>query len=936
MKHFLSLSMFCALFLLTACQAGEKQKGFSLPYEKYVLNNGLEVVLHEDASDPIVAVAIQYHVGSNREKPGKTGFAHFFEHMLFQRSENLKRNEYITKINDLGGSFNGGTWKDGTIYYEVVPNDALEKVLWMESDRMGFFINTVSQQGLEREIDVVINEKRQMVDNRPYGFTDDVIHKTLYPKGHPYSWTVIGEIADLQSSTVDDVKEFYHHYYAPNNATLVIAGNFNREEAKQWVEKYFGEIQSRNEIEKMDVQVAHLDKEIRLFHEDKFANMPELTLTYPSPEMYSKDAYALDILVNLLSEGKKAPIYKEVVDKQGLAPSIRMYNNPMELAGEISLSVRAFPGKSLNDVYAAIHTGMENFEQAGVNPEDLQRIKNMSETSFYQGISSVMSKAFQIANANVFGGTPDKMKYEVEMMNAVTADDVMRVFRTYIKDKPAVVTSFVPMGQTNLALAESAVATVTEEKLDSQSLKSEAGAIQDDDYERSPSSFDRTLEPALGTLSELNLPTIWNAAFANGMKVSGIEQNELPLVYFNIVIPAGSVSDTEGKAGLANLTAQLLREGTKNKTPEELEDAVKNLGASLHVYAGQTTATIAGNCLAKNVPALAGLIREMLMEPRWDEKEFERLKQQSLARLEENKVQPNSIVRNVFNRLLLGDNAFAISTMGKTETVNNITLEDVKAFYADYYVPAKSNLLITGNYSKADTEKAFAVLSDSWKDIEGKPVVIPTLAEPAKGGSLYFVDYPDSKQSVIMIGKRAMNRLSPDYYPAVIANYKLGDGSGSDLFRVLRLERGYTYGAYSFFNGAKDYGIFTASSSVQTSVTKNAIEVFKEMISGYGASFTEENLATTRNAMLRKRSGEYETIWSLLGILNDIVITGLPADYLKQEESTLKNITLEQLKAIITKEMNFNDMIVVVVGDAKTQLPTLQNTGLGKPILLEQ
>jgi zinc protease len=936
MKQILSLGALCSCLLMTGCQSDGASKDFSLPYEKYVLANGLEVVLHQDTSDPIVAVAIQYHVGSNREKPGKTGFAHFFEHMLFQRSENLKRNAFFNKIDDLGGSFNGGTWKDGTIYYEVVPNDALEKILWMESDRMGFFINTVTQEGLEREIDVVVNEKRQGVDNRPYGFTDDVIHRALYPHGHPYSWTVIGDIADLQGATVDDVKEFYGRYYAPNNATLVIAGHFDKEEIKPWVEKYFGEIASRDQVEKLSVQIPRLDREIRLFHEDKFANMPELSLIYPAPEMYNKDSYALDILVKLLSEGKKAPLYKEIVDGQKLAPSIRMYNNSMEIAGEVALTVRAFPGKPLDSVYAAIQKGLADFEQAGVDAADLQRIKNMSETQFYQGIGSVMSKAFQIASSNVFGGTPDKIIDDVAGINAVTAADVMHAYHTYIKGKPCVVTSFVPAGQTALALAESTVATVKEEQVESQSLQSEAGAIRDDDYERTPSGFDRSVEPALGTLSEINQPEIWTSALPNGIRAYGIEQNELPLVYFGIAIPAGAVGDTEGKSGLANLTAQLLREGTKNKTPEEFEDAVKNLGASLQISAGQTVTLINGNCLAKNVPALAALIKEMLTEPRWDEKEFERLKQQNLARLEENKAQPRVIAANVFYRLLLGDNAFATLVIGKTETVRNITLDDVKNFYAAYYGPKESRLLIAGDYSKQDTEKAFALLSDNWKDINNRPAALPALSEAAPGGKLYFVNYPDAKQSVIILGKRSVNRLSPDYYPAVIANYKLGDGAGSDLFRVLRLERGYTYGAYSYFDSTKDYGLFIASSSVQTSVTKNAIDIFKDLISNYAGNFTAENLETTRNALLRKQSGEYETIGSLLYILQNIVITGLPEDYMKREENTLKSITAEQIKDIITGEMNFDDMIVVVVGDEKTQLSTLKEAGFGEPILTEQ
>lgn len=928
-KHFFSFCFLLACILFVGCQPTEKQAGFKLEYEKFVLDNGLEVVFHEDHSDPIVAVAIQYHVGSNREKPGKTGFAHFFEHMLFQRSENLKRNEFFSKIDNLGGTFNGGTWKDGTIYYEVVPNDALETILWMESDRMGFFINTVTQQGLEREIDVVINEKRQMVDNLPYGHTDGVIHKALYPHGHPYSWTVIGEIADLQGATVEDVKEFYHHFYAPNNATLVLAGNFDRVKTKEWIEKYFGEINSRDEVEKPAVQRAQLDKEIRLFHEDKYANMPELTMTFSTPEMYHKDSYALDVLVRLLTHSKKAPLYKAVVEEAKLAPSVNMSNDPMELAGELSLTVRAFPGTSLDEVYAAIQKGMQDFETNGINPEDLQRIINLNETSYYQGLSSVMLKSFQIALANVFGGSPDMIAYELEQMNAVTADDVMRVFNTYLKGKPSVITSFVPMGQTNLALSGSTVAEVTEEALDNQAMKSEAGAIQDDDYLRTPSNFDRSIEPERGVLSTIPQPQIWNASFSNGMKAYGIEQHELPLVYFNIVIPVGTASDPDDKAGLANLTAQLLREGTANKTTEELEDAIRNLGASLSVSAGSTTTTISGNCLSRNVAAMAALVEEILLYPRWDEKEFERLKQQNITQLEERKVQPNAIASEVFNKLLLGDNGFTRPRLGTIEALQTITLQDIRQFYADYFASANSNLLITGSINRAETEKAFASLAQNWNITPAKVAQLPTLSEPAKGGNIYFVDYPDAKQSVIMLGKRAMNRLDPSFYPAEIANYKLGDGSGSELFRILRLERGYTYGAYSFFIASENFGTYLATSGVQTTVTKESIELFHDIISNYGENYTEEILRTTCNALLRKQGGQFETIYSLIGLLNDIVITGLPADYVQQNEQILRNITLEQTKEIITKELNFDDMIIVVVGDAKSQFPRLKEMNIG-------
>ena len=918
---------------LVGCTNGKK-KDFTLSYEKYVLDNGLEVVLHQDKSDPIVAVSILYHVGSNREKPGKTGFAHFFEHMLFQRSENLPRNAFFNKIDDLGGTFNGGTWGDGTIYYEQVPNDALEKVLWMESDRMGFFINTVSQQGLEREVDVVINEKRQTVDNKPYGHTGGVIKKALYPAGHPYSWTVIGETADLRTATIDDVKNFYNDFYAPNNATLVIAGDFDEKQTKEWVNTYFGEIKPRKEQAKPSVNIPTLDKEVRLMHEDKFANMPELTLTFPAAEMYNKDAYALDILTTLLASGKKAPLYKAIVEEKKLAPGVSMHISPSEIAGEVSLKVRAFPGKPLDEVYAAIQQGFKDFEAKGIDPQDLQRIKNMQETGFYSGISSIMDKAFQIATSNVFGGSPDKFLDEVKVLNDITEADILRVYDTYIKGKNCVITSFVPMGQNALALANSTVAAVTEEKTDDQEMKAASGAIVDEDYERTPSTFDRSKEPPLGILSEVRQPAIWRTTLTNDMHVYGIEQNEIPLVYFDLNIPAGAVSDTKGKEGTAALTAKVLREGTAQKSPEALEDALKNLGAQLSVSASRTETSISGHCLSKNLPALVELMKEMILQPRWDEKEFERLRQQSLTALEQEKTQPTAIAQKAFFRLELGDNALVNSAQGNTESLNNITIDDLKSFYATYYAPNVSKLMITGDVNKADTEAAFASLTKEWAKKETAPITLPAVGAAPREGKLFFIDYPDAKQSVILLGKQAMKRKDASFYPATIANYKLGEGGGSDLFRVLRLEHGYTYGAYSFFTSSKHYGLFIATSSVQTTVTKESIDLFKNIISDYGNQFTAEDLEVTRKAMLRKQCGANETLYSLVDRLFDIVVQELPEDYVQQEQQILKTITPETIKETIAKEMNFDDMIVVVVGDAKTQLARLKACGLGDPILI--
>src|SRR5690554_7852703 len=376
------LSMgFVACDKLRGKESGPQQEqDFSIEFEKYELENGLNVVLHQDDSDPIVSVAIQYGVGSNREKKGRTGFAHLFEHMLFQESENVGQDQFFKKIQDVGGTLNGGTWVDGTIYYEVVPKNALEMVMWLESDRMGFFINTVTESAFMNQQEVVQNEKRQRVDNNPYGHTRWVIDKHLYPEVHPYNWQVIGELEDLQKATVDDVHEFYDQFYGPNNATLVLAGDFEISEAKEMIEKYFGEIKRRQEVEPLKPQPVKLAETKRLYHEDNFATAPQLTMVWPTVEHYTDDAYALDVLGEILSQGKKAALYKVLVKEKDLTSRTTAYNSSNELAGDFRISITANNGVDLDTIEVGINEAFALFEKEGVTDRDLERIKAGLET----------------------------------------------------------------------------------------------------------------------------------------------------------------------------------------------------------------------------------------------------------------------------------------------------------------------------------------------------------------------------------------------------------------------------------------------------------------------------------------------------------------------------------------------------------------------------
>ena len=392
---------FLSAILLVSCNE-RQETPFKIDYEKYELDNGLTVILHEDKSDPIVSVAIQYHVGSNREIPGRTGFAHLFEHMLFQESQNVGQDQFFKKIQNAGGTLNGGTNKDGTVYYEVVPKNALETVLWLESDRMGWLLSTVTQAAFENQQEVVQNEKRQRVDNRPYGHSNYMMIKNMYPEDHPYNWTTIGELEDLQNATLKDVRDFYEEWYGPNNATMVIAGDIKKREVKQLVEKYFGEIKpgpDNGDPEPMPIQLSETKK---VYHEDNFARSPRLSMDFPTVDQGHFDAAALELLGQLLGEGKKAPLYKVIVEQKKLAPSLFSYSNTQEIAGTFNVTVTGFPTTNLTDVENAVHEAFNLFESDGFTIEDIERLKAKYETGFYNSISSVLGKGFQLARYNEY------------------------------------------------------------------------------------------------------------------------------------------------------------------------------------------------------------------------------------------------------------------------------------------------------------------------------------------------------------------------------------------------------------------------------------------------------------------------------------------------------------------------------------------------------
>jgi zinc protease len=932
MRKLSAILLVIITLVISSCKTEKKDAGITVPFEKYTLENGLTVILNEDKSDPIAAVAILFHVGSSRETEGKTGFAHLFEHMMFQKSENVGEDQLFKLIQGAGGELNGGTSYDNTMYYEVIPKNALEMVLWLESDRMGYLENTVTKSAFVNQQNIVQNEKRQSVDNAPYGHNEALILKNLYPKGHPYSWTVIGEMADLGNATVDDVKAFHKKYYSPNNATLVISGDINKEEVKALVAKYFAEIPKGETIEKRQPMPVSLASTVKLYHEDNFAKAPRLTMVYPAAENFSKDAYALDYLGELLSDGKKTPLYKVLVKDKKLTSNVMAGNRAQELTGTFRISVTANPGVSLKDVEKAIFESFDMFEKEGFTEQDLTRIKAKNETSFYGNFSSILIKAFVLGQYQMYKEKPEFYKEDFDATQAVTMADIKRVYEKYIKGKNYISTSFVPKGETAL-IAENAVnAGIVEEDV-TKAAEVKADVVAEEPIVKTPTKTDRSSQPKVGPDPEVTIPPVWTGSLANGIKISGITQTELPLVEYEIIIEGGHLLDEPSKAGLANLTAAVMNEGTKNKTPEELEDAIKLLGANIDVTAANENITISVSTLARNFENTIAIVEEMLFEPRWDEEQYNLAKSRIINNIKRNKANPSYLASTTLNKLIFGENnILATQLSGTEESVAALTIEDLKGFYDKNFSPSVARFVVTGDIDLARVEKALAGLNTKWQP---KEVVLPQakISEPPAKSQIYFVDVPGAKQSVIYIGAPSISRTNPDYYPAFVTNYKLGGSFNGVLNLILREEKGFTYGARSGFNGAKNYGTFTASSMVRTNSTLESVTIFKTEMEKYRKSIPQEYIDFTKSALLKGNARSFETLYDLLDMLNTMAMYGLPADYIKQEEAFVKSLTVEKQIELANKYIDPARMYYVVVGDAKTQLKELEKVGLGKPIL---
>lgn len=896
-----------------------------IPFEKYELDNGLTLIVHEDHSDPLVHVDVTYHVGSAREELHKSGFAHFFEHMMFQGSEHVADEEHFKIITDAGGTLNGSTNRDRTNYFETVPSNQLETVLWLEADRMGYLLPAVTQKKFEVQRATVKNEKQQNYDNRAYGQFREVNAEALYPYGHPYSWLTIGKLKDLDRVDVTDLKKFFLRWYGPNNATLTVGGDVDPKEVVQLVEKYFGNIPRGPEVKDMHLPPVTLDHDRYVSYVDKNIRFPALMFTYPTVPRYDEDEPALDFLSQILGTGKSSYFYKKFV-KTRKAIQASVFSPTSELAGEFTMFVLPFPGQTLSDFEGEMRKILEDFEKDGVSDEDLTKIKASYESDFINGLASVSGKVSQLASYETFAGDPNYIQKDLERYRAVTKDDIMRVFHKYIYHKPAVIQSVLPNDGTEPAKPDDFTAQATG---DNPYPTTNYSGLQY--HEPNGDTFDRSKQPEAGPAPLVKVPDYWKETLDNGLKVIGTNYEEIPVVNLQLTINGGhrlDMNDPE-KAGLASLTASMMNESTENYSAEDIQEELRKIGSSISVSAGDNETNVNIRTLKKHLDRTLELAREVIFHPKFDSTDFARVKKQQIEGIQSMYKDPASIAGLVYDRLLYGDeHIYSLPTSGIEETANRITLDDVRDFYNSYYAPDVSELVVVGDVDENEIMDKLGFL----KNWQAKNVSLPALPRPKAGEPtrIYLVDKAGAPQSQIRIGyvTDLPFDATGEYFKSTLMNYPLGGAFNSRINLNLREDKGWTYGARSYFDSDDNAGPFTASAGIKAAATDSAVYEFMHEITNYRDNgITDDELAFMRNSIGQRDARSYETPWQKARFLGQIVHYGLDKSFVDKQRQIIDSISKEEIDALAKKYLKTDRMYILVVGDAKSNREKLQKLG---------
>ncbi|PYT19205.1 MAG: peptidase M16 [Acidobacteria bacterium] len=894
-----------ALFVVACSVLHAESAAIDVPYQKFVLKNGLSLIVHEDHKAPIVAVNVWYHVGSKNERPGKTGFAHLFEHLMFGGSEHHQR-RYIEAMEPIGATdLNGTTNSDRTNYFENVPTSALDYTLWLESDRMGHMLGAIDQKTLDLQRGVVQNEKRQG-ENQPYGLAYELITKATYPPGHPYSWTVIGSMDDLNAASMSDVQEWFKTYYGPSNAVLVLAGDIDANTARQKVEKYFGDIPAGPPIAAQRLWVAKMTGSHRQVAQDR---VPQARIyeVWNVPQTGSPDADYLDMLSRVLAQGKSSRLYKRLVYDDQIATDVSAFNSTQEIGGQFRIQATARPGDDLTKVEKAIDEELARLLEAGPTGLEVERVKNQMLAAFVRGIERVGGfggKSDLLASNQIYLGSPDAYKTSLKRIEGATPEDIRSAGRRWLSDGVYILEVH-PYPK----------------------------------YETSKTGADRSKLPELGASPELRLPKLQHSTLANGMKVVLAERHQTPIVNLWLLLDAGYAADQFALPGTAMATAALLTGGTKSRTALEISDEQGLLGAQLSAFSNLDTSVVRLSALKTKLDPSLALYSDVILNPTFPQEDFQRQQKLQLAAIQREKVTGIAMGLRVLPALLYGKGhsyGNPLTGSGTVEAVSKLTREDLVKFHQTWFHPNNGTLIVVGDTTIAEITPKLNQLFANWpkRDVPAKN--ISRVNYPAKP-VVYIMDRPGALQSDILVGEVAPPRNNPDQIAIETMNSIFGADFGARINMNLREDKHWSYGAVSILFPARGQQPLLTYAPVQSDKTKEALAELSKEFRGIVSDRppTEAELQRAQNTMTLKLPGSHETIDEVGNSILEIVRFGLPDDYYDTFVRKVQSLNVQAVTDTAKSTIRPDNLVWVVVGDRSKIEAPIRELGLGEVKFLD-
>jgi zinc protease len=884
-----------------------------IQFEKYKLPNGLEVILCEDHRLPLVAVNLWYHVGPMYEKPGRTGFAHLFEHMMFQGSKNVGEKSHFRYLEAAGASdINGTTDFDRTNYFETLPSNQLEVALWLESDRMGFLLETLDGPKLANQRDVVRNERRQSTENSPYGLPEEAMFQALYPAPHPYHGVVIGSHADIEAANLNDVREFFRQYYTPNNASMAIVGDFDPATAKQLVEKYFGPLPTGPPVPPVGAKTLPVTQEKRLTVSDE-VELPRVYMLWLTPPYFEPGDADADMLAHVLGSGKSSRLYKKLVYELQIAQDVDSARYPVKLGSAFYLQATCKPGVAPEKVEQAINQELAVFRKDGPTAQEVEMARNSIQSALVFRLQRMGGVANLLNLYNQYLGEPGKFEWDLQRYDAVNAASMKQFAATTLTDNSRVV-----------MYAVKGRKVINDPPQNKQPEKESNVASLN-----IPGQEWRKTAPSPGALSKLNLPVPKQITLSNGLTELLIEQHNLPVVAARLVALGGSGDNPADKPGLAGFTARMLTEGTKNRSALKFADDLAQIGATLDSNSDADQSSVSTQVLKRNVNADFDLLSDVVQHPAFNEQEVERVRSQRATELLQINDDPFRLANRVAVHILYGDKSYGFPELGTEASIKSINRTDLEKFWSTDYVPVNTALVVAGDLSEAEArslgEKYFGV----WKGA-GKRSAVPQV-EVTPSPSIYLVDKAGSAQSMLFAVTLGAPRSTADYAPLEVANADLGGLFSSRINMNLREKNGYTYGALSFFNYHRGAGPFFVASSVRTDTTSDALRaMFKEIEGMQTSPITPAELKMAKDATARSLAGLFETMPQSVDTTGGLFTYDLPLDFYSTLPSKVDSVNTADVVRVAKQYFVPGKMFVVVVGDRQKIESGLQQLPLGK------